>query len=112
MGDEYKYDIKNAKGKCYDNIEKKEQLSFTKDEDFIQKSLQEKLKDLKEVEKYFRENNPKFIENFELLDYRDSGGESNVYTVIPIFQKEKNINKAIIKVLLNNSKKDMQDMEV
>ena len=106
MGDEYKYDIKNAKGKCYDNIEKKEQLSFTKDEDFIQKSLQEKLKDLKEVEKYFRENNPKFIENFELLDYRDSGGESNVYTVIPIFQKEKNINKAIIKVLLNNSKKD------
>ena len=111
LGNEFKNEKTNIEGKKYDKyfMEKKELLSFTKDDEYIQESLKEMLKDLEEVKKYINKYNPKFFENLELVDFRDSGGESNVYTVIPIYkrQKEKNLNrKVIMKVILNNSQKE------
>ena len=111
MGNEFKNEIKNIEGKKYDkyDMEKKAQLSFTKDDEYIQESLKEMLKDLEEVKKYFNKYIPKFFENFELLDFLDSGGESNIYTVIPICkrQNEKNLRrKVIMKVILNNNQKE------
>ena len=110
MVNEFKKEIKILEGKKIGKYYmEKEKLSSTEDDEYKEKSLKEELKDLEELKKYLNVNNVKFIENFELLDYRDSGGESNVYTILPTFKKQKvkTLNrKAILKIILNKNQKE------
>ena len=101
----------DRKGKAFDrsedNIKKVYVKDQKKDKVFINK---EQLKNIKEMEKYLVNNNFILSDNFELINYLDSGGESNVYG-INIINKDKNgqihRKKAVMKaILLHNKEKE------
>ena len=79
----------------YNNHEKKKEEKLKK----------EKLREVKEMEKYIQTNSPKLAESLELVDFRDSGGESNVFNIF-IKNKRKDgklvKKKAIMKAILSH----------
>lgn len=89
--------INEAKNTVYsdNNHEKKKEEKLKK----------EKLREVKEMEKYIQTNSPKLAESLELVDFRDSGGESNVFNIF-IKNKRKDgklvKKKAIMKAILSH----------
>ena len=115
-----KYGIKKEEEfvnvKKYENFkkEKNSEAYQTNNDESDETNLEEikrKYKDIKEMKTYFEQSNPKLAESLEILDFRDSGGESNVYTIlISIKQKEKMLQKkAIMKVIFLNKRKKEKD---
>lgn len=115
-----KYGIKKEEEfvnvKKYENFkkEKNSEAYPTNNDESDETNLEEikrKYKDIKEMKTYFEQSNPKLAESLEILDFRDSGGESNVYTIlISIKQKEKMLQKkAIMKVIFLNKRKKEKD---
>lgn len=107
----FQNEFRNSKIQKQDFEENYEKL-ITKDVDDEhgkkkdEKMNKEKLKDIQEMERYLKENvsDPKMLENIELLNFNDYGGESFVYNVIiknkrndgKIIRKKRAIMKAIL----------------
>ena len=69
--------------------------------DYAIDKLKDSLKDYKEMNNYLKVNNK--LENMELLDYIDSGGESVIYGVFLINPKKRELKKkCIMKVVLSD----------
>ena len=75
----------------------------------------EQLKTVEEMNKYLRNNNFGLMENLELVNFLDSGGESNVYEIF-IKNKDKNgkifRKKAVMKVILRHKRENENKRQI
>ena len=89
-----------------DNFEKS--ISDAKDSDIINKKnycLKEVLHNKEEIQKYVKE-----IEGIEIVDFLDSGGESNVYHISVLSKNSNKKKDAIMKLILD--KKNSKNKEL
>lgn len=89
---------------------KKDCLPTEYTEENIEK-IKTSLKNKEEFNKYLKQNN--FPENFELLNYVDSGSESNVYHMLISKKKNDKIKKNVImKVIFHSKKQKINKKEI
>ena len=91
----YELNLNEKSTQAFEDIKKNDEINYI--------DKKEELKDIHEMKKILQRYNPKLLENFELVNYCDYGGESLVYNVLVKTRNKEGKNsqkKAIMKAIL------------